>query len=274
MKVVLQENDSLLESALELEPDVVINDILDTDASYIEGLKKQNIFVVNFEDLGAGAIYADLVFNAIYPEKTVIKNHYYGQDYFCLRDEFIFCGKKEVKKDVKRVLLTFGGVDPSGITLRVLNEISKYCRENKIAIDVIVGPGNKQFAKIKEDFFCTNITLYKDVNNISEFMRNADIVFTSAGRTIYEVASIGTPTVVIAQNERELTHYFASSENGFANLGLSISVRDGEILKTFDLIVNNFEQRKYMSALMKRHNFNLSKRRVIKLIKESMSDVI
>ena len=41
----------------------------------------------------------------------------------------------------------------------------------------------------------------------------ADIAFSSAGRTVYELALAGTPSIIMAQNERELTHFFASEEN-------------------------------------------------------------
>ncbi len=43
---------------------------------------------------------------------------------------------------------------------------------------------------------------------IAKYMLNADIIFSSAGRTIYEIASISTPAIILAQNERELTHFF------------------------------------------------------------------
>jgi len=39
-------------------------------------------------------------------------------------------------------------------------------------------------------------------------MYNVDIVITSNGRTIYEVASVGTPCISISQNEREERHLF------------------------------------------------------------------
>ena len=69
-------------------------------------------------------------------------------------------------------------------------------------------------------------------------MLEADLIFTSAGRTTYEVASIGVPTIVLAQNDRELTHFFASSEFGFINLGLGYNVSNELLLKE---LVNSYE---------------------------------
>ena len=103
-------------------------------------------------------------------------------------------------------------MDPLNNTLHVLTAINEYCVGHNIQINVVAGIGYNKFETLK-DF--TNINIFKDVKNISEYMLKADIIFTSAGRTVYEVASLGVPCIVLAQNKRELTHYFASSENGF-----------------------------------------------------------
>ena len=48
---------------------------------YIKKLKKLEYKIINFEDLGEGSRYADIVINAIYPEKKVLKNHFFGHKY-------------------------------------------------------------------------------------------------------------------------------------------------------------------------------------------------
>ncbi|MEJ2249417.1 MAG: hypothetical protein P8Y70_12030 [Candidatus Lokiarchaeota archaeon] len=75
-------------------PDIVLNDILDTDQNYIQKLKDKNIFVVNFEDLGKGAENANLVINALYERKNFLENHYWGKEYYILREEFHLIPKK------------------------------------------------------------------------------------------------------------------------------------------------------------------------------------
>ena len=73
---------------------------MDTTLEYMQGLKKLSIKTLNFEDLGEGSKIADLVINAIYPEKQIIKNHYFGHDYFILRDEFIYSETKDNKEKI------------------------------------------------------------------------------------------------------------------------------------------------------------------------------
>ena len=261
--VFKQQHEDIVDDINLLNPDVVINDKLDTDDIYVEELKKLNYKVINFEDLGEGAKKADLVINAIYPEKRVQSNHYFGYNYFLLRDEFIYSEQKTVTREVKNVLITFGGVDPNNYAKKVIQSIYQYCLEKKISITVITGFGYDKYETLKE---FSNIDVKGNVANISSYMLQADLIFTSAGRTVFEVASIGTPAIVLAQNERELTHFFANSEFGFLNLGLGYQVSDTELYTSFVELVESFDSRKHMSNVMKRNDLKKSRDSVIKLI--------
>jgi CMP-N-acetylneuraminic acid synthetase/spore coat polysaccharide biosynthesis predicted glycosyltransferase SpsG len=267
--VYIQESDNIIDDIVKLNPDVVINDRLDTDENYMEKIKKLGVKIINFEDLGNGAKKADLVINAIYPERQVLKNHYFGHNYFILRDEFIYSGQKEVKKEVKNILITFGGVDPNNYTKKVIESIYDYCLSNSISITVIAGFGYNKYETLKEYL---DIKILRNINNISTYMLEADLIFTSAGRTTYEIASIGTPAIVLAQNERELTHFFANSEFGFLNLGLGYNLRNEELFSKFKEIVNSYENRKYMSELMKKIELKNGRKKVIKLIQNLIEE--
>lgn len=263
--VLMQTTENILDDIKNINPDIVINDILDTNKAYINGLKNQDCIVINFEDLGDGSQYAHSVINAIYPKNNALPHHYFGQKYFILRDEFIFSEEKIVTSEVKNILITFGGVDPNNYTEKVIRIINKYCRLENIKITVIAGFGYDNYDSIKK---YKNLIIKKNVSNISDYMLRADLIFTSAGRTIYEVASIGTPAIVMAQNEREMTHFFSSSEYGFSNLGLGFKLLDKDIMTEFLRLVSSFEIRKHMSSLMKMQDLKSGRKRVHKLIQE------
>ncbi len=235
----------------------------------MKSLKKGCYKVINFEDLGKGCEYADAVINAIYPEKHSVSSHYFGQEYFILRDEFILSEEKIVTSEVKNILITFGGVDPNNYTAKVIRIINEYCNEKNILITVIAGFGYANYDSIKD---YKNVIVKRNISNISDYMLQADLIFTSAGRTVYEVASLGTPAVVIAQNEREMTHFFASAEYGFSNLGLGYKVSDEEPMIEFLRLVNAFKYRKKMSDLMKKQDLKLGRKRVHKLIQDLIQD--
>ena len=246
----VQESDNIIEDIKKRQADLVINDILDTNTAYMQELKSLNIHIINFEDLGDGAHLADVVINAIYPEKKKISNHYYGQDYFILRDEFFYFKNEKEIKSVKEILITFGGVDPNNYTKKVLASIYNYCLENNIKINVIAGFGYQNYDSLSP---FSEINIHTNISNISDYMYQCDLIFTSAGRTVYEIASIGTPAIVLSQNQRETTHFFASSNFGFLNLGLGFEVENSAILNSFTSLVNNEVKRKEMSKKMKQN---------------------
>ena len=267
--VLMQNAENILDDIKNIAPNIVVNDRLDTTEDFMKSLKKECYKVINFEDLGKGCEYADAVINAIYPEKHSVPSHYFGQDFFILRDEFILADEKIVKEKIQNILITFGGVDPNNYTEKVIKSINNYCVDNKIHINVIAGFGYDKYNTIKK---YGNINVKRNISNISDYMLDADLIFTSAGRTVYEVASIGTPAIVLVQNEREMTHFFASSKYGFSNLGLGYNVTDEEILNEFIRLVESFEVREHMSSLMKKQDLKLGRKRVHKLIQDLIQD--
>lgn len=261
--VHVQTDQSLTNDIRRLRPDVIINDCLDTSAEYVQQLKAEGTTVINFEDLGPGAKYADLVINAIYPEEDVLPRHYFGPKFFLLRDEFVLTKPKPVARKVERVLLTFGGVDPNNLTRKVIAAIYEDCQKEKIQIAVATGFGYTAFDTLIE---FKNIEIHRDTRSIADLMREADLIFTSAGRTIYEVASQQTPAIVLTQNARELTHFFASSQFGFLNLGLGADITQQQIRKAFRNVIEDYEFRLEMSGLMAECDLTHGRVRTLKLI--------
>lgn len=242
-------SDDGIKEILELKPDIVINDILNTDEKYIKKLKENDIFVINFEDMGDGARYADLVFNALYEYKMPLSNIYGGYKYYLLRDEFKSYESKVINKDVSNILITFGGTDPNNFTEKVLSTI----KDNKnINITVILGLGYKYKNEFKEKYKdIDNIKVIEFVKDISTYMYNSDLVITSGGRTMYEVASLGIPCIVLCQNERELSHLFGHAGNGIINLGLGEHINEAIIKSTINEVIENYELRLEMNKKMK-----------------------
>ena len=66
-KVKFYQNDSeLFKIISSFKPDIIFNDILNTRTSYMKKIRKLTSMIVNFEDVGKGRAYADLVFNPIF----------------------------------------------------------------------------------------------------------------------------------------------------------------------------------------------------------------
>ena len=97
--------------------------------------------VVNFEDLGSGADEADLVINAIYPDAVARPIAHVGPRFFLARPEFAAIEPRPVEDVVRRILVTFGGVDPCDLTRRVVEADRRPALERGIAVEVILGRG-------------------------------------------------------------------------------------------------------------------------------------
>jgi spore coat polysaccharide biosynthesis predicted glycosyltransferase SpsG len=268
--ITFKEEKELFERLEEITPGIVINDILDTSKEYILNLKDKGYFVVNFEDMGEGSEFADIVINALYENSYPPENHYYGYKYVCLRDEFYIFPKKGIKKEVKEILITFGGTDPNNLTFRTLKAIERLDLID-LFINVILGLGYKQkkglydyVSELKERGVKINVK--ESAKMMSKEIYNADIVFTSNGRTIYEVASIGTPCISISQNEREARHLFVHSSRCIKYLGMAYAVSEDDIASAIKGLIENYELRKEMNK--KLLNFDLKKGvdRVLRLI--------
>ncbi|WP_458405175.1 cytidylyltransferase domain-containing protein [Methanobrevibacter sp.] len=241
--------DDLIDSLRQYSPQVVINDILDTSLEYVSVLKNDGFFVVNFEDLGVGTQAADVVFDALYEHDINEENIFTGHKYYILKDEFYFQPEKIITHAINNVLITFGGTDPNNFTEKVIDSILSTNYEGRI--NVILGLGYQGLSHLIEKYESNqSIQIYRNVSNISEFMFQADIIFTSAGRTMYEICSLGVPTICLCQNERELTHVFANPSNGFINMGLGEHVEKQKIIDEFINLVNNYDLRVEMNNKM------------------------
>ena len=98
-------------------------------------------------------------------------------------------------------------------------------------------------------------------------MLKCQFAISSNGRTTFELAHLGLPSIVISQHRRELTHNFSTEENGFINLGLF--QRNSTLEKIYDniqKIILCSNCRKKLHTKMKKFNFNKNKKIIKKII--------
>ena len=261
------------ESVLEREkPDILVNDILDTSVPYMTMVNRYAKRVVNFEDVGPGAKYADAVINALYEKGEKLHNEYYGSKYFCIRDEFLEEEPSEFSEEVENVIVIFGGADPSDLTGRLYKVVKEIHREHKnIRFHFLLGFAYNHKDKIVTDEE-NNIFVHNDVRRVSSYMNKADLAITSQGRTVFELASMGVPSVVLAQNEREAEHVFAGIQNGFINLGIGKEQDDSTIISTINWLIMTPNVRAEMRRLQLLKDFSKGQERVINLILNDSDD--
>ncbi len=266
--VVIKDDYDIGELVKKFNCDIIINDILDTKKKYIKYCKSLGVRVVNFEDLGDGAKYADAVINDLYDKKNDYRNHYWGSDYYCVRDEFLLARPAEFKRYVEEVLIIFGGTDPCNLTRRLLEVISSIQNYNKIHYTIILGMGFRYVDELVEKVnkLDLNVEIVRDVKLMTEYMCEADIAISSQGRTMLELACMAVPTILLAQNKREQHHEFGCLQNGFINLGLGSEVENETIRQTLIWLINSPQIRRQMKDQMLKKDLRKGTQRVINII--------
>ncbi len=244
---------------------IFINDILTTSIDYMIGLRSvlPNAKIVNFEDDGEGILKADLVFNALY-SKTDMKQVYAGEKYYISGKTFMFYEPIEINHEVQNVFISFGGADPQNYSGRLLKIISKD-EYRKYHFTVVLGRAKKNVTALLEYNKYEHIDVKFDVSNMPEIMTHCDIGITSRGRTGYELAILGIPSIAMAQNQREEKHGFVCNENGFTYIGLNPP--DSVIEGTLNTYLNlSAQDRKHYQDILLSHDLRNGRQRVMSLI--------
>lgn len=255
----------LLEHLKEKQYDILINDILTTSIDYMIAVRQAlpHAGLVNFEDDGEGIYKADLVINALY-QNSELNYVRTGEKYYISSKLFMFYEPIEIKEQVKKVFISFGGADPQNYSDRLLN-IIKQDKYKHLEFVVVLGRAKLNIDELMEYNRYENIKVLYDVSNMPEIMSECDIAVTSRGRTGYELAVLGIPAIAMAQNQREEKHGFVNNENGFTYIGLNPS--DHIIESTLDMYISlSKEERGRFHEKLLSHDLRNGRRRVMNLI--------
>jgi len=219
--------------------------------------------IINFEDDGEGIYKADLVFNALLHNSDLPQVHA-GEKYYISAKTFMFYKPIEIREKVENIFVSFGGADPQNYSDRILKlaiteEFKNY------NFKVILGRAKQNVEALMEYNQYPNIEVRYDVHNMPEIMTSCDIAFTSRGRTGYELAILGIPSISMAQNHREEKHSFVCNENGFTYIGLNPPDEIVESnLKMY--ITMSKEARQRFQAMLLSHDLRNGRKRVMNLI--------
>lgn len=176
---------------------VWVNDRLDTDLHQAQFVKASAIPLATFDDRGHGAALADLHIAALTfdPQEflagaVVLR----GADYLILNPQVTEFARE--RKAPGSILVTLGGSDTYGVTVKVVNEL----KLRGLVATIAIGPG---FAHA--DALAATVTPGFTVKHgvlslIEEFSRH-ELAITGGGITPFEANASGLPCIVVA-NER------------------------------------------------------------------------
>lgn len=243
-----------------------INDILDTSLDYMIAVRTAlpHSKIINFEDAGEGGSRADIVFNALFSDDDT-PNVRAGEKYYIASKLFMFYRPKPIRDKVHDVFISFGGADPQNYSDRILAIIAKR-KYKDVFFHVVLGRAKTNVKELVEaGSALANVEVLHDIVDVPGIMSKCDVGITSRGRTGYELAMLGIPSIAMAQNQREERHGFVCAENGFAYLGLNPT--DMLIENTLDAYISmSAEERGRLRTAMLSHDLRNGRERVMKLI--------
>jgi len=120
-----------------------------------------------------------------------------GTRYVPLRKEFGEGSGIKIKKDVKSILITFGGVDRTKTTFKITRFLKNEYPE--LVKNVVMGNGfgdMEEIARMRDEK--TRVINRPDAGGMKKVMLESDVAISAGGQTIYELAALGVPTIGIA----------------------------------------------------------------------------
>lgn len=146
----------------------------------------------------------------------------------------------------------------------------KFPEEAGIHCTVILGMGYRYEEKIRElvSGMPDRFDVVRDVKMMTAYMGKADIAVSSQGRTMLELVAMRVPTILMAQNEREMTHAFGGLGNGFLNLGLGRTIESAAIFETIQWLMHCPGIRRNMWEQMSKKDLTHGAERVKRIILE------
>ncbi|HVR72613.1 MAG TPA: hypothetical protein VMT87_17390, partial [Vicinamibacteria bacterium] len=245
--------ETFLEHMRDFAPAILINDLPALEAEYMTALSRLGATTVNLvdalDDLEATEHYAQVVVSAMKEDRETPEGFYGGPAYAILREHFRGREKK-VRDRPELVLLSFGGSDPQGLTLRAASALQGL--DPSIDVVAVAGPAfsyRREFDALVQGLARKVPLINEAGGHIADLMLEADLVLGSGGMSVYELAALGTPGIVLGQNAREEKRMREFARHGTVEyLGLGPEVDERALLQAVVALLGDAERRREMSA--------------------------
>jgi UDP-2,4-diacetamido-2,4,6-trideoxy-beta-L-altropyranose hydrolase len=180
-----------------------------------------------------------------------------GPKYAFLRGEFAqWQSKANFRKEVKKILLTFGGGDDKNATVFSLDAIKSL--DPSIERVILASSANASIPDI-QNWMEKNPTIYTtlliDDTEIARNMAEADLAITAGGMTTFETAAMGLPTLIIqiAENQRP-------NARGWHKEGIAVNLGP---IKALDPVFLHHQVKEMMRDVKRRENVSYSAKALV-----------
>jgi spore coat polysaccharide biosynthesis protein SpsF len=224
----------------------------------MQRLRTSGAEILNFDDRGDGAALADVLVDAnrLPEEAAGVPNvrALFGPDYIVLDERFAQAHErpKVIRERVEEVLVFMGGSDPAGLTLRALDALEQLDPEWHTTVALGYAFQDCEEAQ-RRAARAPNVEVVVGPADLAAPMAQADMALCSGGIAMFEVACVGTPSIVWCQVPHELHNARLFTERGIVRcLGLGDEVEAGAAADALETLANDAAARRAMSEAGKR----------------------
>lgn len=248
----------------------------------VSALTKAGLRVVCVDEWGRKHLDCDAVVN---PSLVNARHHYTshnskfrvytGPQFLALSPEYAreHPQSRRFEGGIRSAVITMGGVDRTGTTLRIIEILSSL----EIGVDthIVIGSGfpwTETLERLIEGNGSQRWQIHRNVSNLAPLFCASDAAFTAGGNTLYELACVGTPAIVLHEDEHEREQGLAFQAQGFGMwLGAGTAIAPQELSAALDLL-NDPVIRKARSDAGKRLVDGAGASRIYQILAELISN--
>lgn len=236
-------------------PDVLLLDVRSALApAAVERWRQRGILVVTLDDPSERRLAADLVFSP--PVKGALEanwdgftgERHIGWDWVVLRRQFAVRPPARPAAALPHVLVTMGGSDPAGFTLKAIRALDSL--DMPLRVTVVAGSAfaHRDLLQSLLRRSRRRFDLLFDVADMAGLMADADLAVASFGVTAYELAALGVPAVYLCLGADHAASSEAFVKEGLAvSLGVGAAVSDAALAAAVAKLLGDSAQRAGMS---------------------------
>jgi spore coat polysaccharide biosynthesis predicted glycosyltransferase SpsG/CMP-N-acetylneuraminic acid synthetase len=247
---------SALPAIRDYSPNLIVNDLPFVNDAYLRSLAKLGAATVNFvdslADIEKPQEMAAVIIAALAEDQVELEDYHAGPAFAILRDAFQKRAA-DISDRGRRIVLSFGGSDPQKLTLKALSALSPLAETiPELEITAVVGPAFGHGAGLDELLgrLAYRPRILNHVEHMADVLVEADLVLCSGGMTVFEIAALGRPGIVLCQNAKEQARMRKFARDGsILHLGLGTEVGEEVIReKTSDLLRDRDARRRMSEA--------------------------
>ncbi|ACC79439.1 UDP-2,4-diacetamido-2,4,6-trideoxy-beta-L-altropyranose hydrolase [Nostoc punctiforme] len=260
----------------------VVVDGYNFGAKYQEIIKESDLKLLFIDDYGhAEYYYADVVLNQdiyahenLYMQREPYTKLLLGINYALLRREFSQYQREQKTHPliVKKLLVTLGGSDLNNLTLKVINAL-KLLELSNLEVLVVVGGSNPHYEKLQvaSQHLQFPIYFHRNVQNMPNLMAWSDIAISASGSTIWELAFMGLPSLILILADNQASNAKKLGEMRLIyNLGEGKDIAPIVIANALKKLMLATKERTEMARLCQNLVDGQGSRRVLNQILHSM----